>query len=81
MSISDTLNNILSPDGKISSKRLAGMILILSSVAMTFWLVATEGGTDTVNDLITTGYITGTALLGVSNITGIWKRKNNCAGK
>lgn len=70
------LKEMLAQDGKISSKRVAGLLLIVFSIIMIFWLVVREGGTGVVESLVTTALITGTTLLGVSNVTGIWKSRS-----
>ena len=67
------LKEIFSSAGEISSKRVIGSTIIMISMFCIVYLVFNEGGTDNVGELISTSLILGAALLGVSNITSIWK--------
>ena len=62
-------------DGKsyISSKRVVGALLIIVSLGCIIYLTINEGGTIIVENLIQTALVTGTSLLGISNVTSIWK--------
>ena len=60
-------------NGKLSSKRVIGGIAMAVGLICTIVLVARDGSTQVVENLLQTIFIISTALLGVSNITGIWK--------
>lgn len=68
------IKDMLSGQGEISSKRVSGMTMILTALACIVYLTASEGGTTTVQSLVETTIITGACLLGVSSVTGIWKK-------
>lgn len=72
--IKNFIKDMLSGKGEISSKRVSGMSMILTSIACIIYLTISEGGTTTVQSLIETSIITGACLLGVSTVTGIWKK-------
>ena len=72
--IKNFIKDMLSGKGEISSKRVSGMSMILTSIACIIYLTISEGGTTTVQSLIETSVITGACLLGVSTVTGIWKK-------
>lgn len=61
-------------NGVLSSKRVMGVITLLLCMGCTAWLVLTEGGTQVVENLLQTLMIMAAALLGISSITGIWKK-------
>lgn len=61
-------------NGIISSKRVMGVIVLLACIGCTVWLVISEGGTQVVENLLQTLMIMAAALLGISSITGIWKK-------
>lgn len=71
----DWLREILSEGQYLSSKRVAGMILIIFSVFLITGLVIKDGANQYTESLIPTAMIVGAALLGVSSVTGIWKAK------
>lgn len=64
---------LFSSQGTISSKRVVGTAIILISMGCIVYLTVKEGAHMIVDDLLTTALILGAALLGVSNITSIWK--------
>jgi hypothetical protein len=57
-----------------SSKRIMGAITILMSVIYTGYLTVAFGATEIVKDLIVTEITIGGLLLGISNVTDIWKK-------
>lgn len=61
-------------NGIISSKRVMGVIVLTVCMLCTCWLVYAEGGTTVVENLLQTLMIMSAALLGISSITGIWKK-------
>lgn len=61
-------------NGVISSKRVMGVIVLTVCMMCTCWLVWSEGGTTVVENLLQTLMIMAAALLGISSITGIWKK-------
>ena len=61
-------------NGVISSKRVMGVIVLVVCMICTCWLVWAEGGTQVVENLLQTLMIMAAALLGISSITGIWKK-------
>lgn len=71
---SDLLTSILSGRGEISSKRLTGIWLILLVSFCILWLMFTEGGSNVVESLLETSLIIAASLLGLSSVTGIFKR-------
>ena len=72
--IKNFIKDMLSGKGEISSKRMSGMTMILTALACIIYLTISEGGTTTVQSLVETTIITGACLLGVSTVTGIWKK-------
>ncbi len=63
-------------EGYASSKRIIGAIIIFIALGCIIWLTVTEGGTNVVEDLLSTALFIGGTLLGISSITGIWKYPN-----
>ena len=61
-------------NGKLSSKRVMGVVVLSICMICTCWLVYAEGGTQVVENLLQTLMIMSAALLGISSITGIWKK-------
>lgn len=61
-------------NGIISSKRVMGVLVLLVCLGCTIWLVISEGGTQVVENLLQTLMVMAAALLGISSITGIWKK-------
>ena len=61
-------------NGVISSKRVMGVIVLVVCMICTCWLVWSEGGTAVVENLLQTLMIMAAALLGISSITGIWRK-------
>ena len=61
-------------NGIISSKRVMGVVVLTVCMSCTCWLVWSEGGTAVVENLLQTLMIMAAALLGISSITGIWKK-------
>lgn len=61
-------------NGIISSKRVMGVVVLTVCMICTCWLVYAEGGTQVVENLLQTLMIMSAALLGISSITGIWKK-------
>lgn len=64
---------MLSEKDYVSSKRVAGMIMIFVALGCTIFLAVKDGGTSTVENLIQTAFIVGTSLLGLTSVTSIWK--------
>ena len=61
-------------NGKLSSKRVMGVVVLAICMLCTVWLVYSEGGTQVVENLLQTLMIMSAALLGISTITGIWRK-------
>lgn len=61
-------------NGLLSSKRVMGVVIISICLICTCWLVWSEGGTQVVENLLQTLMIMAAALLGISSVTGIWKK-------
>ena len=61
-------------NGVISSKRVMGVIVLVVCMICTCWLVWAEGGTQVVENLLQTLMVMAAALLGISSITGIWRK-------
>lgn len=64
---------MLSEKEYISSKRVAGMLMILTALGCTIYLAIKEGGSSVVEDLVQTAFIVGSSLLGLASVTSIWK--------
>jgi hypothetical protein len=61
-------------NGILSSKRVMGVVVLSVCMLCTIWLVWSEGGTQVVENLLQTLMIMSAALLGISSVTGIWKK-------
>lgn len=61
-------------NGKLSSKRIMGTVVLVMCLICTSWLVYKEGGTQVVENLLQTLMIMAAALLGISSVTSIWKK-------
>ena len=61
-------------NGRLSSKRVMGIIVLTVCLICTIWLVYNEGGTLVVENLLQTLMIMAAALLGISSVTSIWKK-------
>lgn len=61
-------------NGIVSSKRVMGIITLVVCLICVGWLVWSEGGTQVVENLLQTLMIMAAALLGISSITGIWRK-------
>ena len=61
-------------NGIISSKRVMGVVTLAICLGCTIWLVVNEGGTVIVENLLQTLMIMAAALLGISSVTGIWRK-------
>lgn len=73
--MSNNFREIVSGEnGKLSSKRVVGFVVLMICVLCTCWLVYAEGGTQVVENLLQTLMIMAAALLGISSVTGIWKK-------
>lgn len=70
------IQSMISGTGDISSKRVAGLLLIVAAIALVAVMVIRNTGNSYVESTIITFTITGASLLGVSNITQIWKLGN-----
>lgn len=64
---------VFSEDGKPSSKRIVGGIMILCTQVCLVIEFALHGANSMVKDLFEVNLIIGASLLGISNITSIWK--------
>ena len=61
-------------NGKLSSKRIMGTVVLIICLICTSWLVYKEGGTQVVENLLQTLMVMAAALLGISSVTSIWKK-------
>lgn len=66
---------MFSENGNGSSKRLIGFMCILAVLFCTIFLTVTSGPCSVVEGLLQTITISACALLGVSSVTSIWKKK------
>ena len=73
--VKDFFNVCFSEDGRPSSKRVLACIMIIVVLGVLITFSVTEGCTDNVKDIIELIIITSGGLLGISNITSIWKDK------
>lgn len=62
-------------NGVGSSKRIVGTFMIICVMFCTIWSCIEFGMTEPVKSVIETEIITAGALLGITSITNIWKRK------
>lgn len=69
------MEKVLSAGGGISSKRLMGVVTLFIVLLCIVYLTVTSGATQIVENLLQTAMITATCLLGISNVTSIWKNK------
>lgn len=74
------LYEAFSEKGVGSAKRLAGMFLVVVSMACIVYLTIIHGATPLIQDLLQTSLITGAALLGLHSITSIWKNGSMSVG-
>lgn len=65
--------NILTKISDGLERSTVGTIVMLGCLGMIGYLCVKEGGTDTVNDLITTAMIVAASLMGVTSIADIFK--------
>ena len=73
--MSNNFREIVSGEnGRLSSKRITGVVILAVCMLCTVWLVYAEGGTQVVENLLQTLMIMAAALLGISSVTGIWKK-------
>lgn len=70
---------VFSEQGRPSSKRVLGGLMILVCLGLLVGFSVSEGCTDNVKDLIELILILASSLLGISSITGIWKNKGTSA--
>ena len=63
-----------SENGRPSSKRVLGGVIIIGVMFATIWSCCRDGMTDNNKHIIEVEIICATAMLGVSNITNIWKK-------
>lgn len=64
----------LSEEGVPSCKRVCAVISYISSILICIYLAITTGATPIVETLTQTLIISATALLGIYNVTGIFKK-------
>lgn len=64
---------LFSSSGTISSKRVIGTVTLLLVMMCVIYLTISEGGSRAVEDLLSTAMLLAAGLLGISNITSIWK--------
>ena len=74
------LYDAFSEKGVGSAKRLIGAFISIISMACIVYLTITAGAVTIVQDLLQTSLITGSALLGLSSITSIWKNGSMSVG-
>jgi len=75
----DFWRTVFSEQGRPSSKRVLGGLMIIVCLGLLISFSVTEGCTDNVKDLIELILILASSLLGISSITGIWKNRGNTA--
>lgn len=69
------LSKAFSEEGVPSSKRICGGFIIFVVSFCTFWAAIKYGVTREVESVLQTEIISACALLGISSVTSIWKRK------
>lgn len=62
-------------NGVVSSKRIIGALTMLVVLGCTVYLVANEGCTQGVENILQTLIISACGLLGITSIAGAWKNK------
>lgn len=73
--IRELLIESFSENGVGSSKRIVGTFMIICVMFCTIWSCVKFGMIETVKSVIDTEIITAGALLGITSIVNIWKRK------
>ena len=69
------LREVFSENGVGSSKRILGTLMLIVCLVCVVYLVFSEGGTSVVENILITTTAVGAGLLGLSSVTGIWKKK------
>lgn len=69
------IEKVLSEGGGISSKRLTGVFTLFAALGCIIYLTITSGATPVVENLLQTAMVMAACLLGISNVTRIWKDK------
>lgn len=64
---------LFSSSGTVSSKRVIGTFVLVVVMGCVVYLTVIEGGTRAVEELLSTAMFLAAGLLGISNITSIWK--------
>ena len=74
----NTIREMLSGENKVlSSKRVMGALVLCACMYCIIYLVLNEGGTQIVENLLQTAILTAGGLLGVSTISGIWRKSTS----
>ena len=68
------IKDMLSGGKAVSSKRVAGLLALITALLCIIYLTIKEGGTPIVESLIETALLISTCLLGVSTVTSICKK-------
>ena len=68
------IREVFSENGYGASKRVFGALGIIGALFVMVWLAVKEGGTDSVKDIVETIIISSISLLGISSVTGIFKK-------
>ena len=72
--MSNIIREVLSGENQVlSSKRIFGALIFLVCLGCIVYLVANEGGTQVVENLLQTAMFMAAGLLGISTVTGIWR--------
>ena len=73
--IKDILLGAFSENGVGSAKRIVGSFMVLCVMFCTIWSCLKYGMIEPVRSVIETEIITAGALLGITSVTNIWKKK------
>lgn len=77
MGIMEFFRRCLSEKGEPSSKRIAGLFIIVAFAACVLYSIFTKGITYETADLLKSSFFGACALLGLSSITSVFKDKND----
>ena len=73
--VKDILLGAFSENGIGSAKRIVGAFMIVCVMFCTIWSCVKFGMIEPVKDVIETEIITAGALLGITSVTNIWRKK------
>ena len=71
----EVLIGAFSENGVGSGKRIIGAFIVLGVMFCTVWACIHEGMTDNIKSVVETEIVTAGALLGITSVTNIWKKR------